>query len=209
MVMKNMNDVNLKDVEKRTYIFYHQDGLIDIFIGTYILLFATAILANNILDLSTWFVIPAIFPALMVPIWVALKKRITVPRIGYVKFKATGANRLTVVFIGTLVAGMFTFFLFGFASTQSWAQQLRNIMTQNGMLFIGIGAFLTSSLFAYTIGLKRLYAYGLLALALFGLLQFIAFPFEYMLIAIGLIIGIYGIALLTRFVQKYPKPSGE
>lgn len=204
-----MNDVNLREVEKRTYSSYHQDGLIDIFIGTYIILFATSILVNNILDLSTWFVIPAIFPALMVPIWMALKKRITIPRIGYVKFKATGANKLTFLFIGTLVAGVGAFFLFAFGSTQTWALELRNILTQNGMFLIGLGAFIISSLFGYTIGLKRLYAYGILALALFGLLQFITFPFEYILFAIGLIIIICGIALLTRFVQKYPRTSGE
>ncbi|MEJ2241120.1 MAG: hypothetical protein P8Y18_03135 [Candidatus Bathyarchaeota archaeon] len=182
-----MNEPNLKDVEKRTYISYHQDGLIDIFIGTYILLFATAILVNNILDLSTWFVIPAMFPALLVPIWIALKKRITVPRIGYVKFKASGANKVTAVFIGTLVAGVFTFFLFAFVSTQTWALELRNIIIQNGVLFIGLGTFIISSLFGYTIGLKRLYGYGVLALILFGLLYFITFPFEYVLFAIGLI----------------------
>lgn len=204
-----MNEPNLKDVEKRTYISYHQDGLIDIFIGTYILLFATAILVNNILDLSTWFVIPAMFPALLVPIWIALKKRITVPRIGYVKFKASGANKVTAVFIGTLVAGVFTFFLFAFVSTQTWALELRNIIIQNGVLFIGLGTFIISSLFGYTIGLKRLYGYGVLALILFGLLYFITFPFEYVLFAIGLIIIIYGVILLTRFMQRYPIRSGE
>ena len=204
-----MNNVNLKEIEKRTFVSYHQDGLIDIFIGTYILLFAAAILVNDILDLSTWFIIPAIFPALMVPIWIALKKRITIPRIGYVKFKATGANKLTIIFIGTLVMGVFTFFLFAFASTQSWALELRTIITQNGMLFIGLGAFIISSLFGYTIGLKRLYGYGLLALALFGLLQFIVFPFEYILLAIGLTIITCGVSLLTRFVKKYPISSGE
>jgi hypothetical protein len=189
-----MNDINLKDVEKRTYISYHQDGLIDIFIGTYVLLFAAAILVNNTIDFSTWFVIPAIFPALMIPTWISLKKRITIPRIGYVKFKATGANKLTSVFVGTLVAGVFAFFIFAFALTQSWALELRNIITQNGILFIGLGSFIISSLFGYTIGLKRLFGYGLLALALFAILQFII---------------ICGIALLTRFVQKYPLPSGE
>ena len=204
-----MNDINLKDVEKRTYISYHQDGLIDIFIGTYVLLFAAAILVNNTIDFSTWFVIPAIFPALMIPTWISLKKRITIPRIGYVKFKATGANKLTSVFVGTLVAGVFAFFIFAFALTQSWALELRNIITQNGMLFIGLGSFIISSLFGYTIGLKRLFGYGLLALALFAILQFITFPFEYILFTIGSIIIICGIALLTRFVQKYPLPSGE
>ena len=77
-----MKEPNLKEVEKRTYISYHQDGLIDLVIGVYILLFAVGILLNTILELSTWFIIPAIFPALIIPIWISIKKRVTVPRIG-------------------------------------------------------------------------------------------------------------------------------
>ena len=123
-----MNKPNLKEVEKRTYITYHQDGLIDLFIGFYILLFATGILFNTILELNTWFVIPAIFPALIIPIWISIKKRVTVPRIGYVKFKTGGTNKLTAVFLALIVAGLGTFFLFGLASTQSWALTLRNMI---------------------------------------------------------------------------------
>jgi hypothetical protein len=77
------------------------------------------------------------------------------------------------------------------------------------MLFIGTGVFLISSLFAYTIGLKRLFAYGTLALIIFGALQFIVFPFEYALLALGLIVIVCGVVLLTRFIQKYPISSGE
>ena len=146
----------------------------------------------------------------MVPIWIGLKKRITVPRIGFVKFKKTGAtNKLTLMFVGTLVAGVFIFFLFAFASTQNWALNLRNIMVQNGMLFIGSGVFLISTLFAYTIGLKRLFAYGTLSLIFFGALQFIVFPFEYALLAIGVIVMLCGVVLLAKFVQKYPIEFGE
>lgn len=204
-----MNQVNLKEVEKRTYITYHQDGLIDIFIGTYVLLFAIAILVNNILDLSTWFVIPAIFPALMIPIWMSIKKRITIPRIGYVKFKAGGTNRMMALFLGLMIAGIGMFFIFGFSSTQSWALSLREIIISNSMVFIGISGFLIASLFGYTIGLKRLYAYGLLTLILFTTVHFIAFPFEYVLLSIGLTIIAYGLILLMQFTNRYPITIGE
>lgn len=204
-----MNQVNLKEVERRTYITYHQDGLIDIFIGIYVLLFAVAILVNNILDLSTWFVIPAIFPALMVPLWISIKKRVTVPRIGYVKFKAGGANRMTALFLGLMVAGIGMFFVFGFSSTQNWALTLRAVIVSNSMVFIGIGGFIVASLFGYTVGLRRLYAYGLLTLVLFTTLNFVAFPFEYVLLAIGLAIIVWGLILLMQFIRKYPITNGE
>lgn len=204
-----VREPNLKEVEKRTYISYHQDGLIDLFIGFYILLFAAAILLNTILDLSTWFIFPAIFPALIIPIWISIKKRVTIPRIDYVKFKSGGTNKLTAVFLALMVAGLGTFFLFGFASTQSWASTLRNIITSNSMIFIGLRAFVISSLFAYTIGLQRLYAYGIVSLALFTISHFITVPIEYLLVTIGLVILVYGSLLLMQFIRKYPLSQGE
>jgi hypothetical protein len=204
-----MNESSLREIERRTYMSYHQDGLIDIFVGVFILSFGLGILLMTVTEFSTWFVIPAIFPAIMVPIWVSAKKQITMPRIGYVKFRSKGANRLMAVLLGLMVAGLGTFMVFSFSSSQAWALTLRNLVISNGMIIIGIGATIISSLFAYTMGLKRLYAYGLLALALFLAGHFINIPFEYFLPAIGLVIIINGFVLLTQFVRKYPLPQGE
>jgi len=202
--------MSLKEVEKRTYMSYHQDGLLDIFVGVYVLLFALSILLMTVTDFSTWFVIPAIFPAIMVPIWVSAKKQITLPRIGYVKFRSRGANRLMAVFLGLMVFGLGAFAVFTFASrSQAWALTLRNLIISNGMIIIGIGAASISSLFAYTMGLKRLYAYGLLTLALFFAGYFITIPFGYFLLTIGLVIIINGFVLLMRFIRKYPLPQGD
>jgi len=200
-----MKEPSLKEIEKKTYMSYHQDGLIDIFVGVYILLFGSGILLKSVTDFTTWFVIPAIFPAIMVPIWISAKKQITMPRIGYVKFRSGGANKLTVIFIGLLVSGLGVFMAFTFASTtQAWASALRDLMVSYSMIIIGIGAATISSLFAYTMGLKRLYAYGLLTLVLFLTGHFITIPFEYLLLTIGLAIIINGFVLLMQFIRKYP-----
>jgi len=201
---------SLREIEKRTYMVYHQDGLIDIFIGVYVLLFALGILLNTVTDFSTWFVIPAIFPAIMVPVWISAKKRITMPRIGYVKFGSRGANKLMALFIGLMVAGLGAFMVFTFASrSQAWALTLRNLIIPNSMIIIGISAAAISSLFAYTMGLKRLYAYGLLTLALFLPGHFITIPFEYFLLTIGLVISVSGFVLLIQFIRKHPLPQGD
>lgn len=199
----------MREVEKRTYMSYHQDGLIDIFVGTYVLLFALGILLFTMTDFNMWFVIPAIFPAIMVPIWISAKKQITMPRIGYVKFRSRGANRLMAVFLGLMVFGLGTFAVFTFASSQGWALTLRNLIVSNGMIIIGIGAASIASLFAYTMGLKRLYAYGLLTLALFLTGHFITIPFEHILVTIGLVIIVNGFVLLIQFIRKYPLTQGD
>ena len=205
-----MNEkTSLREVEKKTYMSYHQDGLIDVFVGVYVLLFGLGISLMTVDGFSTWFVIPAIFPAIMVPIWISVKKQITMPRIGYVKFGSKGANKLMAVFIGTMVVGLGAFMAFSFASSQGWALTVKNLMVSNGMLFIGIAAASISGLFAYTMGLKRLYVYGLLSLVLFVTGHFIAIQLEYLLSIIGLAIIINGFVLLLRFIQKYPLTKGE
>ncbi|UCE96164.1 MAG: hypothetical protein JSV51_00715 [Candidatus Bathyarchaeota archaeon] len=206
-----MNESSLREVERRTYMAYHQDGLLDIFVGVYVLLFGLGILLMTTIEFSTWFVIPAIFPAVMMPIWISVKKRITMPRIGYVKFGYRGANKMVAIFLGLTVAGLGAFMLFGLGAFmgQGWALTLRNLIIPNGMIIVGILAAAISSLFAYTMGLKRLYAYGILVLTSFLTGHFTTIPFEYVLLAIGLVIIINGFVLLTRFIRKYPLAPGD
>ena len=202
---------SLRAIEKKTYMSYHQDGLLDIFIGIYVLLFGIGISLMTLTDFSTWFIIPAFFPAIMIPTWISAKKRITMPRIGYVNFGVRGVNKMMAIFIGLMVAGLGVFMVFGLGASmgEGWALTLRDFFISNSMLIIGIGAAVVSSLFAYTMGLKRLYGYGLLIFVLFFTGYFIEIPFEYFLITIGFVISINGIVLLMRFVQKYPLPQGD
>ena len=201
----------MKEIEKKTYMSYHQDGLIDVFVGVYILLFGSGILLNSVTDFSTGFVIPAIFPAIMIPIWISAKKRVTMPRIGYVKFGVRGANKMMAIFLGLAVAGLGVFMMFGLGASmgEGWALTLRDFLISNNMIIIGIAAATISSLFAYTMGLKRLYAYGLLSLVLFFTGHFITIPFEYILFTIGLAIIINGFVLLIQFIRKYPLTLGD
>ena len=133
-----MRESSLTEVERRTYMSYHQDGLLDIFVGVYVLLFGSGISLMTVTEFSTWFVIPAIFPALMVPIWISAKKRITMPRIGYVKFGSRSPNRLMAVFLGLMVAGLGVFMVFSFSSSQGWTLTLKNLIISNSMIIIGI-----------------------------------------------------------------------
>ena len=206
-----MKKPNLREIEKNTYMSYHQDGLIDIFVGFYILLFGAGILIRTVTEFSTWFIIPAIFPSIMVPIWISFKRRITIPRIGYVKFGLRSANKLMAVFLGLAAAGLGVFMVFGLGGSMghSWALALMDLIISNSMIIIGISAGLISSLFAYTMGLKRLYVYGLVTLVMFLVGHFMAIQFEYFLLTIGSAIVIYGLVLLRQFLQKYPLSRGD
>jgi hypothetical protein len=198
------DEPNLKEIERKAYISYHQDGLLDIFAGLYILGFGLGIFMQIIWDLSFGIIIPAILVTTVLPIWIAAKRKITMPRIGFVNFGTRGVNKLTAVFLGTMVAGLFAFFAFTFAISQRGLRQWLDLIVQNGMLVVGLGSLSVCALFGYTMGLKRLYAYGLLAAISLVIGHFMGIFFGYIIMALGTAVMVAGFVLLTNFVRKYP-----
>jgi hypothetical protein len=198
------DEPNLKEIERKAYISYHQDGLLDIFAGLYILGFGLGIFMQIIWNLSFGIIIPAILVTTVLPIWIAAKRKITMPRIGFVNFGTRGVNKLTAVFLGTMVAGLFAFFAFTFATSQSGLRQWLDLIVQNGMLVVGLGSLSVCALFGYTMGLKRLYAYGLLAAISLVIGHFMGIFFGYIIMALGITVMAVGFVLLTDFVRKYP-----
>jgi hypothetical protein len=202
--MKMTKEPNLKEIERKAYMSYHQDGLLDIFAGLYILGFALGILMETHWEFNFGVIMPAILIVTVLPVWIEAKRKITMPRIGYVNFGTRGANKLTAVFIGTLVAGLGAFFIFTFATFQGESRQLLDTIVENGVLIIGFGTFVVCSIFGYSMGLKRLYVYGLLAAITLTIGHFAGIFFAYIMFALGLTIMVTGSALLINFVKKYP-----
>ncbi len=201
MVVK---EPNLKEIERRSYMSYHQDGLLDIFVGVFVAGFGFGIFADMNWELGFGSIMPAILIAAVLPIWVAAKRKITMPRIGFVKFGPGGTTRLTAVFIGTMVAGLLALFAFTLASSQSGLRQWLDLIFQNGMIIVGFGSLAVCILFGYTMGLRRLYAYGLLALISLVTGHFAGISFAYILMALGTTVTATGFAMLVGFVRRYP-----
>ena len=195
---------NLKEIERRTYMSYHQDGLLDIFTGLYILTFGLGIFTAIIWDYSFGLIIPGALVAVILPIWIAAKRKITMPRIGYVSFGIRGANKLTAIFIGMMVLGLGAFFAFTLVSFQGGSMQLHDLIFENGMLIVGFGSLAVCLLFGYTMGLKRLNAYGVLAVISLVIGHFTGIFFAYILLALGITVMVSGVAVLIGFVRKYP-----
>jgi len=193
---------NLKEIQRKAYTSYHQDGLIDIFASVYITVFAAGILMDFLWDFSFGVILPGIILVLIIPLWVAAKRKITVPRIGYVNFGAKGSAKLTGILIGLTVLGIA--FLFIFAMVQAGSASLVNFIVENGMIITGIAGLMVCFLFGYAMGLRRMYVYGMLALAFFAIGYFTGVFFAYIILALGITVAISGINLLVNFVRKYP-----
>ena len=195
---------NLKEIERRAYMSYHQDGLLDIFAGLYILGFGIGILMDILWEFGFGVIMPSVILVTVLPMWIAAKRKITLPRIGYVNFGILGANKLIAIFVGLMVAGLGAFFVFTFAVFQGGPREWLDFIFQNGMLIVGFGSLAVCILFGYSMGLKRLYAYGLLAAVSLVIGHFLGIFFAYILFALGITVMVTGVALLIGFVKKYP-----
>jgi hypothetical protein len=198
---------NLKEIERKAYMSYHQDGLLDIFVAVFILGFGLGIWMDMTWEFGFGTAMPAILMVTVLPIWIAAKRKITMPRIGFVKFGPQSINKLIAILIGLAVAGLGVFFAVTF--TQGGRPIWLDVILQNGMLVIGLASLAICSLFGYSMGLRRLYAYGLLTLILFVIGHFVGIFFGYILLILGTIVMATGFALLVSFVRKYPLQGGK
>jgi hypothetical protein len=196
--------INLKEIERRAYTSYHQDGVIDITIAVVVFLFSIIMLG----DMPWMGGIGGIAGILAVSLYASFKKFVTVPRIGYVKFPQQRAQRMVAIAValGTLSAFMGLIALLQTTSqgtTPDWLM----LLIDNYMLTIGTAVAALFLLGGYAFKTKRIYAYALLTLVLFVAGHFIYFPLYYYLTALGILTLACGLFLMIRFVSKYPKST--
>ena len=192
--------INLKEIERKAYTSYHQDGVIDITIAFVTLLFSVITLG----DIS---LLGGISGILAISLYAGFKKLVTIPRIGYVKFPQQRTQRITAlaVVLGTLSAamGLVAFVQTASQGTPEWLL----FLIDNYILSIGTAVAALFLLAGYAFKTKRIYAYALLTLVMFVAGHFIHFPLYYYLTALGSLILACGLVMMTRFVRKYPKAT--
>ncbi|PVX26449.1 MAG: hypothetical protein CW716_05935 [Candidatus Bathyarchaeum sp.] len=195
--------INMKEIERKAYTAYHQDGVVDVSVAVVILFFGIIMVG----DMPWLGGIGGVSGILAVTLYAAFKKFITVPRLGYVKLPQQRAQRMTAITIalGTLSALMavVAFFQTTSQGTPDWLL----FLIDNYMLTIGIAVAGLFLLGGYAFKTKRIYAYALLTLVMFTTGHFLSFPLYYYLVALGTIIMAIGIVLMILFVQKYPKTT--
>jgi len=193
--------INLKEIERKAYTSYHQDGVIDITIAFVIFIFSV-IMLGDIYWLGS---IGGISGFLSLLLYAGAKKFLTVPRIGYVKFPQQRAQRITAV---AVALGVLSFVAGTVALIQTMAQGTPDwlvLLIENYMLTIGTAVAALFMLAGYAFKTKRIYAYALMTLVMFVAGHFIYFPLYYYLTALGSVILACGLFLMIRFVRKYPK----
>ena len=198
-----MTSFNLRELEKKAYLSYHQDGLLETGIGLYIFIFAIGMHYDIVGYLTD------ILPILGFGVLAAAKKIITIPRIGVVKFGPERKLRMkkehlffAVFFSITVFFGVFMFLAFNRMTPGVEAILKKFIMAPMGFL-LGLGlAFV-----GFWRQLSRFYGYGILLIAIvfIGPLLGIEPPIYWG--AGGLIISLFGLGHLVYFLIQNPRPK--
>ena len=154
------NSIDLKEAERKVFTSYFQDGLWDIGLGGFFLMFAIApLLSEGLGDFWSSAVFLPFFGLLCAILW-AIRRRTVRPRIGEVKF---GQWRKGQMLRFTLIMLIFMCFalalgvlsLVHIETLPGWAHSAR----------FSLITFLSFILAAYFLNFSRLYLYGILVAA--------------------------------------------
>jgi hypothetical protein len=202
-------EINIKEAERKVFRSAFQDGLVEIMLGSFVLMFAVAPLLSHYLgDFWSSFVFLPFWAAVYGLLWL-VRRHVVQPRMGEVDFGAwrrTRLKRFTVVMLVVctlgLILGILSFIQF--AAVPGWIHTARFSL----VLLIGF------SIAAYFLDYPALYLYGtLIALApLVGEVLWTyfqvphhGFPVVFGLAAAFLVLA--GLVKLARFVRTHPLPD--
>ena len=214
------HSLRLKEAERKAFrLSTSQDGLYDIFIGSYIgLMSATPWLDENGLR-TPWNIALTMTLGMLILLGVMLiKKFIVAPRIGLVRYGIDRKKRMKKLAIGMAVIFLLTLALFGmtvsaiyfrepiFKGSLEWSFPLDIVHTAAGIFIFAIFCMI-----GYMNDYPRMYLYGFL----FGLGYVISTalqditgnPLYWPWALAGLVAVIIGIILFIRFLREYPLPQ--
>jgi hypothetical protein len=207
------DEIDLKEMERRALTAYHEDGLLDIFMGGYLLFIG---LSAFIESEYRGFLVAAL-PSLGVLLYGEVKKRVTYPRLGYVRFTKEMRARVTrdtiiVIFVAGFVTltGLFT--NMGVPERAPW---LVLFLNKYNLLFQGGVLALIFLMLGRIMNISRLYHYSVISLLVFSAGYFYL-DSPYLVssrnlgapcLIIGVIVVGIGASRLQRFIGRYSKEA--
>ena len=191
--------IDVKKIERKAYISYHQDGLWDVFLGTIILAWGLSMMTAMAAMGGVWFVV--LFPLLM-----AAKRRITYPRLGYAQFPGAGRGKqqMTILLAIVMLLGVLVLLLW---TSQLGSSGLRDWLRRYFVVAFGGMLALVLCIMGRIQWIKRLYVYAVVIFLSFAGAQWLDFHLKFGFIAAGAVVAFSGVVLLIRFLRKYPLPE--
>lgn len=149
--------ISLKEAERRVFVMNFSDGLWDIFLGSYFLMFAVApLLSEHLGDFWSSAVFLPFWGLVFLMIWL-VRRYIVSPRLGLVTFGKQRKNRLMRFNLFMLVVNTIALVL-GMLAALNFARLPGQIIS----IALGPIFLIGFSTAAYFLDFSRLYVYGLL-----------------------------------------------
>lgn len=178
-----------KKLRKQYARTFHNDGLIDFFVG-WALVSAGIFMQTSLIIFSFlgWMPILLVLP---------IKQRFVVPRYGYVKFNKS-ATIPRPILLGAGAVMVVGSLLYAFLSGES------GFSAPLAVAVLGLGL-----LFSIERGFSRVGVYGIFIPLLFIIGLGLNFLSPILVIMVGIILMGLGLYLFLTFIKKYPLESGE
>lgn len=190
-------EIRLKELERKIYTSFHQDGLIDIIIGLCTLGFGL----NLLTDSSGW----SIFSWMPILFYQPLKTRITIPRLGFVKFdphrSAVAKTLKGFLLIGLLIGMIILLFLV--LVKNSLSPEIRLLIQEYFILILGGSAASVLGIVGLISGMYRFLGYAVIASIIFPFTYWFSLPDSLPVLILGSIVLVFGGTILTLFLRNY------
>ena len=203
-------NASLAEREQTDYLQYHGDGLLDIFIGLWLVGFGLWILVDTAVFI-------AMIPVFCVPVWRSVKKSVTARRMHRVDFTPTpnaGQTLMGIMLVIVLcvalgfVLGLVVFQAQSAGVTPPWLVTSVTWLRSHATLALGLfGASLFGASAAMS-GLKRLYVYALLTAIIATGGYTLGASLWQTTVTLGAMVFLSGAVLLLRFLRRYPVETG-
>lgn len=201
--MDNLPD--LENLEKETYSSFHNDGILEMLLGLWMIIFGIGLAYDMAF-------IGGVLAATGYPLWLVARKLITEPRLGLVNFGKQrqdiikqGLSALLVLMIVSFVFNLSLYYLA--ASSPESKAWLKNHMPAIAPLYIII--ILMMVLCARLFDVKKLYYYAAGSFFVLVLGAVFSLHDAVILSANGSFFAVIGVVTLFNFVKKYPVVGKE
>ncbi len=211
--MKNIaNSIDLKELERKAWRSTFNDGLFDIYIGIMFFGISVGYLLGELFTIVYNYLFLFLILGIAILILTIGKRKITIPRMGFVKFGKTRKMRKKRILFVLLINVIILLILYFITEPSSGFLKLDPPFNS---LILGLFMIVPLCAIAYFLQFRRLYFYGIFM----GLTPFLTDVFEVFMSNIAAIILVFtiidgfiiftGFVFLIKFLKIYPLLKDE